>query len=160
MSIIVVDLMPAHLSQVLTINQASRPAVGDLDQDRLAELVGWSAHARGVIKDGELVGYLLALEPGAPYRSVNYQYFETHLDDHVYVDRIAVAPGHRDGGIGEALYRDLFARVPGRAVSCEVNVVPMNAGSLRFHTRLGFASVGQQATEGGKKRVSLLVRPG
>jgi predicted GNAT superfamily acetyltransferase len=45
-------------------------------------------------------------------------------------------------------------------VSCEVNVVPMNAGSLRFHMRLGFDSVGQQATEGGKKRVSLLVRAG
>ena len=48
----------------------------------------------------------------------------------------------------------------GRPVSCEVDVVPENPGSLRFHEALGFESVGQQDTEGGEKRVRLLVRPG
>jgi predicted GNAT superfamily acetyltransferase len=36
----------------------------------------------------------------------------------------------------------------------------MNAPSLRFHERLGFEPVGEQQTEGGDKRVRLLVRAG
>ena len=42
---------------------------------------------------------------------------------------------------------------------CEVNVKPRNEGSLRFHHRLGFREVGQQDTEGGAKRVSMLAKP-
>jgi len=160
MPISIRDMESADLGEVLAINQASRPAVGDLSLSELAQLVGWCAHARVAVGAGGVVGYLMALEPGQPYGSPNYRYFEAKLDDHVYVDRIAVAPGERDGGIGAALYRDLFERVPGRPVSCEVNVVPMNAGSLRFHTRLGFIALAEQETEGGSKRVALLVRLG
>lgn len=160
MSITIRDLVPGDLHAVMAINQASRPAVGDLDPSRLTTLVGWCAHARVAISTGSVVGYLLALEPGQPYGSLNYRYFETELDDHVYVDRIAVAQAHRGGGIGAALYRDLFGRVAGRQVSCEVNVVPMNAGSMRFHTRLGFIVLDEQDTEGGSKRVALMVREG
>ena len=152
------DLVPADLEVVLSINQAARPGVGDLDMGRLQQLCGWCAHARVAVCDAVVVGYLLALEPGQPYGSVNYQYFETHLRDHVYVDRIAVAEVARGQGIGAALYADLYAQVSGRPVTCEVNVVPMNAGSMRFHLRQGFSSVGEQDTEGGDKRVSLLVR--
>ena len=42
---------------------------------------------------------------------------------------------------------------------CEVNVRPLNAGSLRFHHRIGFTEVGQQDTDGGRKTVSLLAKP-
>ena len=35
---------------------------------------------------------------------------------------------------------------------------PRNDGSLRFHHRIGFTEVGQQDTDGGKKRVSLLAK--
>ena len=83
------------LGEVLAINQASRPAVGDLSLSDLAQLVGWCAHARVAVGAGGVVGYLMALEPGQPYGSPNYRYFESKLDDHVYVDRIAVAPGER-----------------------------------------------------------------
>ena len=155
---IIRDMTQKDLSGVLTINQAARPAVGSLDVDGLSSLLGWCAHARVIVGGEQILGYLLAMEPGQPYASVNYRYFESSLTDHVYVDRIAVGDAHRNQGIGLALYQDLFQRVPGRPVSCEVNVVPMNAGSLRFHHRLGFESVGEQETESGKKRVCLLVR--
>jgi predicted GNAT superfamily acetyltransferase len=35
----------------------------------------------------------------------------------------------------------------------------LNEGSLRFHHRIGFVEVGQQDTDGGTKRVSLLAKP-
>ena len=154
------DLAPADLETVLSINQAARPAVGDLDADRLGTLVGWCGHARVAVGEGRVVGYLLALEPGQPYASPNYRFFESTLADHVYVDRIAVDEACRGQGVGAQLYRDLFQRTVGRPVSCEVNVVPENPCSLRFHETLGFESVGEQDTEGGEKRVRLLVRPG
>ena len=37
-----------------------------------------------------------------------------------------------------------------------MNVRPRNDGSLRFHQRYGFTAVGEQDTEGGAKRVTLL----
>ena len=40
---------------------------------------------------------------------------------------------------------------------CEVNLVPPNEGSLRFHARQGFEPVGTLDTTGGKT-VSLLAR--
>jgi predicted GNAT superfamily acetyltransferase len=42
-------------------------------------------------------------------------------------------------------------------LALEVNVDPPNAGSLRFHERLGFVEVGQQDTPYGI-RVSMQVR--
>jgi predicted GNAT superfamily acetyltransferase len=39
---------------------------------------------------------------------------------------------------------------------CEVNVRPRNETSLAFHEAIGFREVGQQDTDGGTKRVSLL----
>jgi predicted GNAT superfamily acetyltransferase len=39
---------------------------------------------------------------------------------------------------------------------CEVNVRPRNDASLAFHEAIGFREVGQQDTDGGAKRVSLL----
>lgn len=38
----------------------------------------------------------------------------------------------------------------------EVNLDPPKPGSLAFHRRLGFASVGEQATTGGSVTVTLL----
>jgi predicted GNAT superfamily acetyltransferase len=154
------DLVIGDLDEVLQINQGARPGVGDLDMARLQALVSWCAHARVALRADRVVGYLLALEPGQPYASENYRYFEHTMTEQVYVDRIAVAESHRGQGIGAALYQDLFERRPDRAICCEVNVVPMNAPSLRFHERLGFEPVGEQQTEGGDKRVRLLVRAG
>jgi hypothetical protein len=37
-----------------------------------------------------------------------------------------------------------------------VNVRPRNDASLAFHEAIGFREVGQQDTDGGRKRVSLL----
>ena len=77
---------------------------------------------------------------------------------HGYLDRIAVAPAARRHGVGRAFYTQLVdqlaASVP--VLFCEVNVRPHNETSLAFHAAIGFREVGQQDTDGGRKRVSLL----
>jgi len=152
------DLRPEDLPRVLEINQAARPALGDLDAERLAALVDMS-WAIGVEQEGLLVGFVLALQPGQPYSSANYQWLEERFDDHVYVDRIGVAASARGAGLGSRLYEELYRRAGNRRVTCEVNTRPPNEGSIRFHERHGFEGVGTQETEGGKKEVLLMARP-
>ena len=102
----------------------------------------------------------MALRPGQSYQSLNYRWFSERYENFVYIDRIAVAPAYKGRGIGRALYADVesLAATTAPILTCEVNLVPSNADSMAFHTKLGFAEVGQQVTEGGKKRVSLMVK--
>jgi uncharacterized protein len=99
------------------------------------------------------------MRPGADYESENYAFFEARGVDHLYVDRIVVAASERGAGLGAVLYEAVFAAAAAegrREVTCEVNLDPPNPGSLAFHERLGFRSVGTQATKGGTVTVSLL----
>lgn len=152
-------LDPRDLPAVFAINQANRPAVGDLDEAGLAQLVEWADLAL-VVESEQIDAFLLVMAPGSPYPSPNYRWFERRCEatreDHVYVDRIAVRHGAQNQRLGSALYEELFRVRPGRPVSCEVNIRPMNAGSLRFHERHGFAEVGQQEANG--KTVAMLLR--
>lgn len=40
-------------------------------------------------------------------------------------------------------------------MTCEVNIIPKNDISMKFHKKYGFKEVGQQRTEKGKKLVSM-----
>ena len=106
-----------------------------------------------------IAGFMLVLKEGAEYGSPNYQYFASNYDAFHYVDRIVVSEHFRRQGVGAGLYAVLFEAAAGAPrVTCEVNVRPANPGSIGFHESLGFKTVGEQDTEGGNKRVALMVR--
>ncbi|WP_456820985.1 GNAT family N-acetyltransferase [Cellulomonas sp. URHB0016] len=143
------------------LNDAAVPAVNGLGVDGLAAHV--PACDLALVADGDdgPLGFLLALAPGAGYTSENYRWFAEHVPGSLYVDRVVVAPHAHGRGIGRMLYAavDDRARELGlTTVTCEVNLEPPNPGSLAFHSRLGFAQVGEQATKGGTVRVALLAR--
>lgn len=154
----------ADLDEILEHNNAAVPAVNTLERSHLEWFVE-KAHSFLVAPadDGTVAGYLIGLAgPGVDYDSENYEWFSARYDRFIYVDRIVVAEGGRGKGLGWQLY-DAFAD-RGRAdgyelLLAEVNVKPRNDGSLRFHDRYGFISVGKQDTEGGTKRVTLLEKP-
>ena len=155
------DLVEADLDAALALNNAAAPALNELDAVELARLHALAAHTLVAVDDsGGFAGFCLTLSQGAAYDSLNYRWFSTRYESFVYLDRIVVAPSQRSSGFGAALYGELERRIAGnpRWLLCEVNVKPRNDGSLRFHDRLGFVEVGQQDTEGGKKRVSLLAK--
>ncbi|QJU52895.1 GNAT family N-acetyltransferase [Herbiconiux sp. KACC 21604] len=158
-------LTPADVPALVLLNRASVPAVNDIDEREMAELVAWSTTAVGAVvptHPDAVLGFVLALPPGLDYASENYRWFSERGADFSYVDRIVVAEGQRGSRVGERLYQAVFegARAAGATeVDCEVNVEPPNPGSLRFHGRLGFAEVGRQATKGGSVVVALLARP-
>jgi len=157
----IVDLSPEHLSDVLTLNSLAVPATSHLEPQELEQLLAMSQYSLVVLDDNEQVaGFCITLLPGTDYESLNYRWFSERYSSFSYLDRIVVREDLRGSGIGAALYAELERRIEATlpVLCCEVNIKPLNDGSLRFHHRIGFVEVGQQDTEGGKKRVSLLAK--
>jgi len=153
---------PDDLRAVATLNDSAVPAVNALGLDGLAAHVPRCDVAVMIDDDvGRAVAFLLALAPGSDYASENYRWFETFHPGSMYVDRIVVHPAHKGRGLGRLLYAAADARAAtlGLAeITCEVNLEPPNPDSLAFHTRLGFARIGEQVTYGGTGRVAMMAR--
>jgi len=155
-------LSPRDVPALVALNDSAYPAVPITSADAMRELLGHADVAAAIEREGCIVGFVVTLGQGADYDSENYRFFSKRGVDSRYVDRIVIAETERGGGLGLALYRLIFAaaRAEGRAeVTCEVNLDPPNPGSLAFHERLGFVSVGTQATKGGAVTVTLLAAP-
>ena len=130
----------------LALNQANVPEVGSADAERWGWLVGLAPHVEVVEADGEVVALLVGFAEGSTYDSPNYRWFSARHERFAYVDRVAVAEAHRGTGIAHELYRsfEAWGRGRGAAVLCaEVNTVPPNPRSLRFHEGVGFRRVAE-----------------
>lgn len=155
-------LVSADAPALVALNDAAHPAVPITTVDEMRALLRLAGLALALERDGALVGFVIAMRPGAAYASENYRWFEARGSGHVYVDRIVVAESERGRGLGPVLYDAVFAearRLGHGEVTCEVNLDPPNPGSLAFHSRLGFQQVGTQATKGGSVVVALLAAP-
>lgn len=85
---------------------------------------------------GRVVGYLaLQLGRAGPYVKDQWR-------DHVHIENIVVASGHRKAGIGQALLAEAerFARTVGRKVIL-LGVLPRNDVALAAYRRAGFAEL-------------------
>jgi predicted GNAT superfamily acetyltransferase len=151
--------MPSDYGAILELNEAAIPEVSRIDEAELVKLHDQAALLVVGRAEGTVAGFILVLREGAAYESPNYRYFNTHYDQFAYVDRIVVGEAYRRRGIGVGLYGALFEALPDAPrVTCEINVRPPNPGSMKFHEGLGFSVVGEQDTNGGQKRVALMVR--
>ncbi|MCI4666241.1 MAG: GNAT family N-acetyltransferase [Neomegalonema sp.] len=157
---------PADLPAVHAINEQSTPGVGALSVEALRALIGTPEAACLIAADEAVLGFILMLRPGAAYDSPNYRWFAERLArgegrPHFYCDRIAIAAAARGRRVGEALYQAAIAAAPAttEVIACEVNSLPPNPGSMRFHARLGFVEVGAATHVAGEKAVVYLERP-
>jgi predicted GNAT superfamily acetyltransferase len=146
------DLTVAH-----AINQENVPAVGHETFDDFAEIFDVCNIALALEDEGAVRGFCMVLPPGTTYDSPNYLYFADRFDDFVYLDRVAITASHQGRGGGALLYREVERRAKTPWFTLEVNVVPPNEGSLRFHRREGFVEVAQEETRPGKI-VSLMAK--
>jgi predicted GNAT superfamily acetyltransferase len=156
------DATPADYPGILALNLESEHVLAPLGPERLAWLHAVADRLRVAELDGAVVAFLLALREGTEYESPNYRYFAGRYDTFLYVDRIVVAAAHQGRGVGAALYDDLFAhaRRTGTArVTCEIDAIPPNEASRRFHARYGFRELDRQWVADGRKQVSLQEAP-
>lgn len=152
------DVRDDELEAVLSLNEASTPAVNSISIEKMRWFTGEAAYFR-VCADGDDIGaFLIALRPGTSYDSPNYAWFCRNYDDFGYIDRVAVAPHARRLGLASRLYEDFRSTLPASVavMTCEVNLKPPNESSMQFHRRLGFRQVGIQDIDGGAKQVALL----
>lgn len=146
---------------LMVLNESAVPEVNGLDGPALEKLLAMAPYCRVVEQDGEDSGFLLGLEAGADYASVNYRFFSARYEAFAYVDRVVIDAANRGRGLGTALYDDFeaWARERGAPrIACEVNLRPPNEPSRTFHLARGFEEIGTQETEGGSKTVTLMVK--
>lgn len=152
------DAAAADAAAIVSLNDGAVQHTSAMDAARLQELQAMSDCNWVVAIDGSVAGFLLAMRERAGYANPNYDFFAARYPVFLYVDRIVIAPEHVGLKLGTCLYEALFERARTQGVPvicCEYNIEPPNEPSRRFHDRFGFAEIGTQALDGGRKRVSL-----
>ena len=146
---------------VLELNSLNVPEVGEMDDPKLDLLLGEAVATLVVDVDGSIAGFMMLLGPGGAYGSPNYAWFSERYPDFLYVDRIAISEHARGQGWGPALYGhfESLARTRGVPVMlAEVNTVPPNPRSSRFHEIFGFGEVARCRPYGGDEEVAMLAK--
>lgn len=152
------DANAKDFAQILQINEASVHFLSPLNAARLQALHEQSSYHRVVDSAGEIAGFLLAFRENAAYDSSNYQWFDKHFQQFLYIDRVVVSKKFQGQGIGNRLYDDIFAfarSTQAIKLTCEFDIEPPNEISRRFHARYGFSEVGQRSYGADNKKVSL-----
>ena len=150
---------PKDAHAVLALNAANVPEVGPLDGTKLALLESESVAFDVLDMDGSVEGALIVLADGGSYGSLNYRWFADRYPRFAYVDRIMLSPEQRGRGWGVELYRRAAAAASHHAkpiLTAEVNTVPANPRSLRFHEQFGFVEVGRHKPYGPDEEVAML----
>jgi predicted GNAT superfamily acetyltransferase len=135
----------AQLQSIYNLNQANTPEVGPLESmQHLEQLIELSAYNLLVLKEDEVVGFIICMREGSAYGSENYKFFSQRLKKFLYVDRVAIDEQHRRAGLGQAIYEDIFSQASNDSlpIALEVNTQPVNQPSLTFHEKMGFDQIG------------------
>ena len=139
------QLNEAQFQSIYDLNQANTPEVGSLESiQHLKQLIEFSSYNLLVLKEDEIVGYIICMREGSAYGSENYKFFTQRLKKFLYVDRVAIDEQHRRAGLGQAIYEDIFAQAISDSlpIALEVNTQPVNQPSLNFHEKMGFDRIG------------------
>lgn len=157
------DYQETDLSRLHEINAASTPGVSEETIEELEKIISLSSCLVAANRANDPIGFITLIPPGTlAYQSQNLRWFEGWISENpqnlIYVDRIALAPEARGQRLGDQLYVAAFERFSEcDAIGCEVNTLPDNPKSHRFHARMGFDRVGEQ-TFAPEKAVAYYVR--
>ncbi len=130
-----------------------------MDGAKLKLLLSEAGLVQVVELEGSLEGVMIILEEGGRYLSPNYIYFCDRFERFAYVDRIALAPAARGGGWAQQLYANAeqWGRQNGKShFACEVNTIPNNPRSLKFHETYGFSEIERRRPYGPDEEVVML----
>lgn len=147
-------ITPSHHAQFLRINERFVDWLSPLDQAGLDYVLSKAAYARQ-IDDAQavLIGYPHDVDYPDHW---NISWLSQKFEAFFYIDRIIVDERAHGKGYGKQLYADIetFARERGYPLlCCEVNTIPDNPASHRFHLAQGFIPCGEQTHASRKKAV-------
>lgn len=137
---------------MLAVNEACVPEVNSIGADTIDRFVSWGTHLMVIDEGDGPIGLLVGMTQDTPYESLNFGWFARRFDRFAYVDRIALADAARGKGYGPALYDEFVAWAAEHdlpRVTAEVNTVPPNPRSHRFHEIYGFRPLEEVAPKGG-----------
>ena len=156
----IVTVKQEYLTEILLLNENAIPHVNKVSREFFQTQLGSAPYFRAILSEGNVKAFLLGMSETASYQSLNFLWFQKRYPKFVYVDRIVVDEKFHRGGLGSALYADFkkLAKLKDCPMACEVNIHPPNPISIRFHQSFGFKEVGQQDTQNGEKRVSLMLK--
>ena len=147
---------------VLELNRINVEVLSPMDEEKFDYFVRVSDMFQVAEVDGEPVAFLIALREGVlDYTSENYIWFSKQYEKFLYVDRIVIDEKARGLGIGRLIYEGVFKQAAQNGVdkvTAEIDIIPYNGPSRKFHEAMGFKEVGQQVIRGGEIKVSLEVR--
>ena len=76
---------------IYSINQANTPEVGSLKSvEKLKELLNMSSLILAARINNEIIGFVVCLEAGAAYTSLNYKFISKKAKKFVYIDKLIV----------------------------------------------------------------------
>ena len=144
---------PNHHARILANNEQYVHWLAPLDMSELEELIASSPYTRQI---GGGDGVLIGFRSDSPQQSIYLTWLRDKFDAFVYIDRVIIGETAQGQGYGRALYEDFeaYAREHGfTRMVCEVNTIPDNPGSHKFHHQMGFTSCGEIDKENSSNRV-------
>ena len=146
------------LDRIMKLNEAAVPHVSSVGMEDMKYFLDVADPFLVVEEEGTLAGFMIVLQQGLDYPSLNYRFFCGNYSKFDYVDRIVIGEAFRGKKLGTALYQHLMEESRKKIITCEVNLLPPNPNSMAFHKALGFNKVAEQKTEGGEKSVAMMVK--
>lgn len=148
----------SDFSAIVQLNESEVDKTSPMDLSRLEMLDGLSFYHKVVEVEGQVVGFMFAMDESSLYENANFEFFKPLYKRFIYIDRIVISKDFAGMKLGSALYDDLFAYARSQhinIVTCEFYSEPLNVVSQKFHQRFGFKEVGSQPAADGIKVVSL-----
>ena len=136
----------ALLLEILALNQENTPEVGSLASTKeLQNLVTQSSNNYYISVNDTVIAFMICFRERSSYHSDNYKFFSKKENKFLYVDRIAIKDTYRRKGIAKNLYSiiEMQANAASIPLCCEVNTIPLNEISIKFHQDFGFSQVGE-----------------
>ena len=157
-NIVIRDAEPKDYDFILNLNEVNVEVLSPMPMDRMLWIADMCDMFIVAEVDGEPAAFLMALREGKEYDSENYVWFSQKYPYFLYIDRVVIDEPYRAIGLGRKLYEAVKKHAVETGVgviTCEVDTIPYNETSLKFHEAMGFKEVGEQIVRGGAAKVSL-----
>lgn len=135
------DITAEHYPQILKINGEFVHWLSPLDEGELITLLGHATYARQI---DDAAGILIGYGHDVDYDHKNLTWLRARFEAFFYIDRVIIAGLAQGKGYGQKLYSDFEVEAHKRGyprLVCEVNSVPDNPGSHKFHLAQGFTAL-------------------